>query len=106
MNKSHASFNFCESFDIRKIRKIKRLMINSHYTVCPVVYISRALTCTAIEMNYTQIKKEALAFTWVCVWFHQYLIGLHFKVLTDYKLMMPLLSTKSLDQLPARVLQF
>ena len=31
--KSCASFNFCECFEICKIRKIKRLVINSRYTV-------------------------------------------------------------------------
>ena len=67
----------------------------------PVAYISRALTDT--EMNYAQIEKEALAVTWACERFLDYLIGLHFTVETDHKPLVPLLSTKTLDQLPVRV---
>ena len=69
-----------------------------------VAYISRALTVT--ETNYTQIEKEALAITWACEWFHQYLTGLHFNVETDHKPLVPLLYTKALDQLPAIVQRF
>ena len=70
----------------------------------PVAYISRALTDT--KMNYTQIEKEALAVTWACERFQDYLIGLHFTVETDHKPLVPLLSTKTLDQFPARVQRF
>lgn len=70
----------------------------------PVAYISRALTDT--KMNYAQIEKEALAVTWTCECFQGYLIGLHFTVETDHKPLVPLLSTKTLDQLPARVQHF
>ena len=70
----------------------------------PVAYISRALTDT--EMNYAQIEKEALAITWACEYFQDYLIGLHFTVETNLKPLVPLLSTKTLDQLPAGVQHF
>ena len=58
----------------------------------PVVYVSRALTDT--KMKYAQIEKDI---TWACEWFHQYLNGLYFNVETNHKLLVPLLSTKSLD---------
>ena len=54
----------------------------------PVAYVSRALTDT--KMNYTQIEKEALAITWACKRFHQYLNGLHFNVEMDYMLLLPI----------------
>lgn len=44
----------------------------------PVVFISRAMTKT--EQMYAQIEKEALAITWACDRFHQYLLGLQFHI--------------------------
>ena len=64
----------------------------------PVAYISRALTET--EQRYAQIEKEALAITWACERFQDYLIGIHFHVETDHQPLVPLLSTKSLDEMP------
>ena len=70
----------------------------------PVAYISRALTET--EQRYAQIEKEALAVTWACERFQDYLIGIHFHIETDHKPLVPLLSTKSLDEIPLRVQRF
>ena len=58
----------------------------------PVAYISRSMTPT--EQRYAQIEKEALAFTWACEQFADYLIGLEFTIHTDHKPLMPLFSTK------------
>ena len=70
----------------------------------PVAYISQSLTTT--EQRYAQIKKESLALTWACECFADYLVGLTFHINTDHKSLVPLFSTKSLDDLPIRVQRF
>ena len=70
----------------------------------PVSYISRSLTPT--ETRYAQIEKEALAFTWACERFSDYLLGLTFHIQTDHKPLVPLFSSKNLDELPIRVQRF
>ena len=67
----------------------------------PVAYISRST-----EQRYAQIEKEALALTWACERFSDYLIGISFLIQTDHKPLVPLLSTKLLDELPIRVQRF
>ena len=69
-----------------------------------VAYISRAMSPT--EQRYVQIEKEALALMWACERFEEYLIGLHFNIETDHKLLVPLFSSKLLDKLPLRVQRF
>ena len=51
-------------------------------------------------------KKEGLALTWACERVADYLIGLHFHVQTDHKPLIPLFSTKLLNELPLRVQRF
>ena len=70
----------------------------------PVAYISRAMTPT--ERRYAQIEKEALAFTWVCERLSDYLVGMEFHIQTDHKPLVPLFSTKDLEELPLRVQRF
>lgn len=70
----------------------------------PVAYASRAMSPT--EQRYAQIEKEALGITWASERFADYLIGLKFHIETDHKPLVPLLSTKNLEDLPARVLRF
>ena len=67
----------------------------------PVSYISQALTAT--EQWYAQIEKEALAVTWACERFQDYLVGLQFHIETDHKPLVPLLTSKNLDELLIRV---
>ena len=47
----------------------------------PVCFASRSMTGT--ENRYAQIEKEALAITWTCDTFHNYLIGRRFLIETD-----------------------
>ena len=70
----------------------------------PVAYISRSLT--PVEERYAQIEKEALAFTWACERFSDFLIGINFCIHTDHKPLVPLFTTKRLEELPARVQRF
>ncbi|XP_056114034.1 uncharacterized protein K02A2.6-like [Rhinichthys klamathensis goyatoka] len=70
----------------------------------PIMFISRGLS--EAEKHYAQIKKEALAATWACERLMPYLLGLKFRLETDHKPLVPLLSTKALDELPPRVLRF
>ena len=43
---------------------------------------------------------------WACERFQHYLVGARFAVETDHKPLVPLLSTKALDQVPIRVQRF
>lgn len=70
----------------------------------PIAYISRSLTPT--EQRYAQLEKEALAFTWACERFSDYLLGLEFHIHTDHKPLVPLFSSKNLEELPIRVQRF
>lgn len=58
------------------------------------------------ERRYAQIEKEALASTWACDKFSNYVLGKRFLIETDHKPLIPLLGTKHLDTLPPRVLRF
>ena len=58
------------------------------------------------ERRYAQIEKEALALTWACEKFSEYVLGKEIKLETDHKPLVPLLGKKSLDSLPPRVLRF
>ena len=70
----------------------------------PISYVSRSMSPT--EERYAQIEKEALAFTWACERFSDFLIGLKFTIQTDHKPLIPLFSTKRLEELPIRVQRF
>ena len=68
------------------------------------MYISRAMSPT--EQRYTQIEKEALDLTWACERFQDFLVGLNFQIETDHKPLVPLFSSKLLDELPLHVQRF
>eukprot|EP00731_Ephydatia_muelleri_P004849 Em0002g1025a len=70
----------------------------------PVAFASRAMTET--EGRYAQIEKEALAITWACGKFEDYVLGKWFTIETDHKPLVPLLSSKQLNNLPPRILRF
>ncbi|KAL5506010.1 hypothetical protein EMCRGX_G007569 [Ephydatia muelleri] len=69
----------------------------------PVAFASRSMTET--EFRYVQIE-EALAVTWACEKFRDYILGRNFDIETDHKPLVPLLSSKQLDSLPPQVLRF
>ena len=48
-----------------------------------ISYASKALS--SLERRYSKIEREALAITWGCHHFRMYLLGSHFKVITDRK---------------------
>ena len=70
----------------------------------PVAFISRAMTPT--KRRYIQIEKEALAFMWACERLSDYLVGVQFHIQTDHKPLVPLFSSKHLEELPLRVQMF
>ena len=69
-----------------------------------MAYVSRSMSET--EMRYAQIEKEALAVTWACEKFTDYVLGRKFQIETDHKPLIPLLNTKQLDCMPPRILRF
>jgi len=70
----------------------------------PVAYASRSML--EAEKHYAQIEKEALAITWACEKFSDYILGMKFEIESDHKPLIPLFSDKQLDNLPPRILRF
>ena len=58
------------------------------------------------EQRYAQIEKEASGITWASKRLADYLIGLEFHIETDHKPLVPLLSIRNFEDLPARVQRF
>ena len=70
----------------------------------PVAFASRSMTET--ERRYAQIEKEALAATWACEKFSDFVLGKHILLETDHKPLVPLLGVKDLHCLPPCILRF
>ena len=51
-------------------------------------------------------SRKALALTWACEDFRDYLIGLTFDLETDYKPLLSLFAKKNLDELSPRIQRF
>ena len=49
------------------------------------VISSASKALSRVEKRYSQIEREALAIAWGCHHFRMYLLGSHFKVVTDHK---------------------
>ena len=73
-------------------------------TMKPVAYASRSMTSS--EQRYAQIEKEALATTWACEKFSNYIIGKDITIETDHKPLVPLLGSKALYDMPPRIQRF
>ena len=58
------------------------------------------------KKRYAQIEKEALAVTWACEQFSDYLIGVHFEIRTDHDPLVSLFGSKPLAELPPRIQHF
>lgn len=76
------------------------LLQRENDTLRPIAYCSRMLSST--ERNYAQIEKELLASVWACEKFDVYLQGIDFKLQTDHKPLVSLISKKSLIDAPIR----
>ena len=70
----------------------------------PAAYASRSMTST--EQRYTQIQKEALATTWPCEKFNDYILRKDILIETDHKSLVPLSGSKKLDKPPPRLQRF
>ena len=55
---------------------------------------------TETERQYAQIEKEALAIMCSCKKFSDYILGSKFEIETDHEPVVPLLSSKHLNDLP------
>ncbi|UYV72254.1 hypothetical protein LAZ67_9002361, partial [Cordylochernes scorpioides] len=66
----------------------------------------KSKTMTPTEKRYAQIEKEALAITWACERFQDFLLGKRFRIETDHKPLIPLFSTKELSSLTPRLQRF
>ena len=70
----------------------------------PVCFDSRALT--DVEKQYAVIEKEALAATWACDNFADYIVVMPFLLESDHKPLVPLLSSTELAKMPPRIQRF
>ncbi|UYV80773.1 K02A2.6-like [Cordylochernes scorpioides] len=66
-----------------------------------VAYASRTMSET--EKRWAQIEKESLAIVWACEKFQDYLMGNTFSIGTDHKPLIPIFSTKNLDEMTPRI---
>lgn len=73
-------------------------------TLRMVCAASRSLTET--QQRYATIEQEALAIVWACEKFRNYIVGLHVRIQTDHKPLVPLFNDISLDKLPVRIQRF
>lgn len=69
-----------------------------------VAYASRIMSDT--EKRYSQIEKEALALTWACEKFKDYIIGKRIYLETDHKPLISIFMKKFLEEMTPRLQRF
>ena len=77
------------------------LQVQDDYKRRPVCYASRSLSDT--EKRYAVIEKEALAATWACEKFSEYVLGSKLTLETDHRPLVPLLNSTELCKMPPRI---
>ena len=70
----------------------------------PVAYASRSLS--RAERRYANIEREALALTWACEKFKDFITGMKISIETDHKPLVPIFTTKDFDDLTPRLQRF
>ena len=61
---------------------------------------------SGVEQRYAQIEKEALATTWACERYSNFLIGKTFHIESDHRPLVSILGQKTLDEWPPRIQRF
>jgi len=61
---------------------------------------------TDCEKLYSQMEKEALALTWACERFSEYILGMHFTLVTDHENLVSSIMKKTLDEVTPRITRF
>ena len=59
-----------------------------------------------LQKNTAHIEKEALAATWACEKFEDYILGLKFTLETDHKPLVPILGRHDVELLPPHLQRF
>ena len=80
------------------------LQVQNDYKRRSVCYASRSLSDT--EKRYAVIEKEALAATWACEKFSEYVLGSKLTLETDHRPLVPLLNSTELCKMPPRIQRF
>lgn len=70
----------------------------------PVSVALKAMNET--EKRYAQMEKETLAITWACERFDNFICGRMFEIETDHKPLVPLFSTKRLNEVRSCIQRF
>ena len=73
----------------------------SNGKIRPIAYASKTLT--SHQKNWAQIEKEGYALVWACDRFKDFIIGLKVNLETDHKPLVPIFTTKELDEITPKL---